>query len=104
MPAIFAHTGLATPPAVAAAYDHDPFNTGSGAHGSPAANAGNADPFTVTGGLSAIAERTSSAQAGSDAASSHKIEVSEKASSGWRALPIAIIIQVRLSHNQEMEN
>lgn len=93
MPAIFAHTGLATPPAIAAAYDQDPFATGSGAHGSPAP-AGTADPFSAPGGLSAIAERSTSLQATSETASTHKEEVTEKAATGWRALPIAIIVQV----------
>ncbi|KAJ9100944.1 hypothetical protein QFC19_005340 [Naganishia cerealis] len=82
MPAIFANTGLQTPPAIAAAYDVDPLDQ-------PSSPALYRDRIPHPG-LSAIDEDTVKAHV----SRATEVPSSEDAGKGWQALPKLIILQV----------
>ncbi|KAJ9099285.1 hypothetical protein QFC21_004166 [Naganishia friedmannii] len=83
MPAIFANTGLQTPPAIAAAYDVDPLSQ-------PTSPAIYRDRSPLAG-LSAIDENTVK----DHLPPAVEVATTEDAGKGWQALPKLIILQVR---------
>jgi len=92
MPAIFANTGLSTPPIALGPDGTTPASAGSAAN----------DPFFPTparaGGLSAIAENRSSVITEHSPLVSPNIQMTEKPASSWRMLPKLMIVQVSLTY------
>jgi hypothetical protein len=94
MPAIFAHTGLQTPPAIAAAYEQEPIWEGAAEPGQEYGTGVSTAP-----GLSAIQERERRASTLSRISDRPTIkhpggEDEKAAHTGWRALPLLLILQV----------
>ncbi len=98
MPAIFANTGLNTPPAIAAAYEQEPLYSTASSPGGAGLSVPPVTEHTLLspGGLSAIEERerpaSVTASGFSEAPASKQDEKAPPA--GWRALPMLIILQV----------